>query len=86
MNKKYLVRLSDAERRVCADVVKELKGSSQKARRARILRQADADGPAWTDEKISAAFGCRAAYRFLFRDFYLHLLYAYERPARAAII
>ena len=59
MNKKYLVRLSDAERRVCDDVVKELKGSSQKARRARILRQADADGPSWTDEKISEAFGCR---------------------------
>ena len=59
MNKKYLVRLSDAECRVCDDVVKELRGSSQKARRARILRQADAGGPAWADEEISAAFGCR---------------------------
>jgi len=59
MNKKYLVRLSDAERRVCDDVVKKLKGKSQKARRARILLKADADGPAWTDEKISEAFGCR---------------------------
>lgn len=59
MNKKYLVRLSDAERRVCDDVVKKLKGSSQKARRARILRKADAGGPAWTDERISEAFDCR---------------------------
>jgi len=60
MNKKYIVRLSDAERRVCDNVVKELKGSSQKARRAQILLKSDADGPAWTDEKISEAFGCRA--------------------------
>lgn len=59
MNKKYLVRLSDAERRVCEDVIQKLKGKSQKARRARILLKADADGPAWTDEKISEAFGCR---------------------------
>ena len=60
MNKKYIVRLSDAERRVCDNVVKELKGSSQKARRAQILLKSDADGPAWTDEEISEAFGCRA--------------------------
>lgn len=59
MNKKYNVRLSDAERRVCEQVVGESKGSSQKARRARILLKADADGPAWTDDKISEAFGCR---------------------------
>ena len=59
MNKKYLVRLSDAERRVCGKVVSESKGSSQKARRAQILLKADADGPAWTDDNISEAFGCR---------------------------
>lgn len=59
MNKKYIVRLSDAERRICSEVVSQLKGSSQKARRARILLQADANGPAWTDSIISEAFGCR---------------------------
>lgn len=59
MNKKYVVRLSDAERRDCENVVSESKGSSQKARRARILLKADADGPAWTDDKIREAFGCR---------------------------
>lgn len=59
MNKKYIVRLSDAERRVCEEVVKKLKGTSQKVRRAQILLKADADGPQWTDEKISEAFGCR---------------------------
>lgn len=59
MNKKYIVRLSDAERRSCETAVRELKGSSQKARRARILLRADADGPGWTDERIAEAFGCR---------------------------
>jgi len=59
MRKKYIVRLTDAERQVCEIVVKKLQGTSQKVRRAQILLKADADGPAWTDEKISEAFGCR---------------------------
>lgn len=59
MNKKYIVRLSDEERGVCQDVVKNLKGSSQKFRRAQILLKADADGPAWPDFKIAEAFNCR---------------------------
>jgi hypothetical protein len=59
MYKKYIVRLSEEERGICKEVVKTLKGSSQKARRARILLQADADGPAWPDVKIAEAFGCR---------------------------
>ena len=59
MNKKYVVRLSDTERRVCEEVVRNLPGKSQKARRAWMLWKADADGPAWTDEKICDALGCR---------------------------
>ena len=55
MYKKYVVRLSDEERGVCQEVVKKLKGSSQKARRARILLKADADGPGWPDTKIAEA-------------------------------
>ncbi len=39
------MRLSEAERKTCQEVIKKLKGSSQKARRARILLQVDADGP-----------------------------------------
>ena len=58
MNKKYIVRLSDAERRICEELIKKLKGSSQKFRRAQMLLKADADGPG-TDEKIREAFGCR---------------------------
>jgi hypothetical protein len=30
MNKKYVVRLSDEERNVCQEIIKDLKGSSQK--------------------------------------------------------
>ena len=59
MNKKYIVRLSDEERVACQQVIKSLKGTSQKARRARILLKADADGPGWPDAKIAEAFGCR---------------------------
>jgi hypothetical protein len=36
-----------------------LSGGSQKVRRASILLKADADGPAWTDGKISEAFSAR---------------------------
>jgi hypothetical protein len=59
MNKKFVVRLSEEDRAVCQEVVKRLKGSSQKVRRAQILLKADADGPAWTDSRIAEAFNCR---------------------------
>jgi hypothetical protein len=59
MLKKYVVRLSDEERGICQDILKNLKGSSQKFRRAQILLKADADGPGWTDARIAEAFDCR---------------------------
>jgi hypothetical protein len=59
MNKKFIVRLSDEERLACQEVIKKLKGSSQKVRRAQILLKADADGPAWADAPIAEAFNCR---------------------------
>jgi transposase len=58
MNKKYIVRLSDDERGVCRDIVKRLKGTSEKVNRAQILLKADADGPSWPDAKIAEAYGC----------------------------
>ena len=60
MQKKYIVGLSNEERSTLQDVVKKLKGTSQKVKRAQILLKADADGPAWTDQKIAEAFDCRA--------------------------
>jgi len=59
MNKKYVVRLSEEERSVCQGIIKTLKGSSQKLRRAQILLKADADGAGWPDVKIAEAFNCR---------------------------
>ena len=59
MRKKYVVRLTDSERATLREIVKTLKGSSQKVRRANILLMADADGPAWTDSQIAEAYHCR---------------------------
>ena len=58
MIKKYTVRLSVEERETLNDVIKKLKGSSQKVRRAHILLKADANGPNWTDARIAEAFLC----------------------------
>src|SRR5947209_4205270 len=59
MQKKYIVRLTDQERSELVDVVKKLKGTGQKVRRAQILSKADADGPNWTDRRIAEAYSCR---------------------------
>ena len=58
MNKKYVGRLSDEERSVWQDIIKNLQGSSQRFRRAQLLLQADAAGPGWPDVKIAEAFHC----------------------------
>jgi Homeodomain-like domain-containing protein len=59
MLKKYIVRLTDAERQALTQVVAKFKGSSQRVRRAQVLLKADADGPGWTDAKIAEAYDCR---------------------------
>jgi hypothetical protein len=59
MQKVYVVRLTEQERDELQSVIKKLKGTGQKVRRAQILQKADADGPKWTDERIAEAFSCR---------------------------
>ena len=59
MQKKYIVRLTDEERQELQAVVKKLKGTGQKVRRAQVLLKADVEGPNWTDRQIAEAFGCR---------------------------
>jgi hypothetical protein len=59
MQKKYIVRLTDQERHELEQVIKKLKGSGQKVRRAQILLKADAEGPNWTDRQIAESFSCR---------------------------
>ena len=58
-SKKYVVRLTDAERETLRQIAGKFKGSSQKVRRAQALLKSDADGPDWTDAKIAEALGCR---------------------------
>jgi len=58
MKKTYIVRLTDEERQACMAVIKKLKGSSRRVRRANILLKADADGPNWKDQDIADAFFC----------------------------
>ena len=58
-SKKYVVRLTDAERETLQLIAGKFKGNSQKIRRAQVLLKADADGPDWTDARIAEAFGCR---------------------------
>jgi hypothetical protein len=59
MRKVYVVRLTDQERDELRSVIKKLKGTGQKVRRAQILLKADADGSNWTDKRIAEAFSCR---------------------------
>ena len=59
MNKKYIVELTDDERSTLQEVVKKLKGTGQKVKRANMLLRADACGPGWTDARIAEAFDCR---------------------------
>lgn len=54
--KKFIVDLSEQERQLCQEVVKKLKGTSQKVRRANILLKADSG---WSDAKIAEALDCR---------------------------
>ncbi len=59
MQKKYIVRLSKEESKKLKEVVKKLKGTGQKVRRAQILLKADINGLNWTDKQIAEAFFCR---------------------------
>ncbi len=59
MHKKYMVRLTAAERKTPVEAIKKLKGTSEKVRHTQILLQADVEGPAGSDARIAEAFNCR---------------------------
>lgn len=59
MKKKYIVELTEDERSTLQEVVKKLRGTSQKVKRASILLKADVGGPGWTDARIAEALDCR---------------------------
>ena len=56
--KKYIVRLSEEERRWLTNLISSGKGPARMFTRARVLLKADVGpgGPAWPDQKISEAF------------------------------
>jgi transposase len=53
---KYVVRLSQEERRELEKLLKAPRVARAKALRARMLLKADCDGPAWSDAQIAEAF------------------------------
>ena len=58
MNKKYIVALSDTERKELNAYVSKGTNKASKIKHANILLRADAKGPGWTDKQIAEAFGC----------------------------
>lgn len=56
MNKKYIVRLTEQEREQLDALIRKGKSAAYKIKHAHILLKADADGAAWSDEGIAAAF------------------------------
>jgi len=55
MNKKYVVRLAEGEREHLEKLVRQGRAHARELLYARILLKADANGPAWTDERIAEA-------------------------------
>ena len=58
MNKKYIVRFMDEERKCLEALVRKGKAAAYKIKHANILLKVDANGPNWCDEKTADAFGC----------------------------
>lgn len=56
MNKKYVVRLDDAERKQLGGLVSKGTASARKIVHAQILLKVDADGPRLTDEEVAEMF------------------------------
>ena len=56
--KKYIIRLTQAERERLGAMVKKGKAAAYRIKHAHILLKADADGPGWIDKRIAEAFGC----------------------------
>lgn len=54
--KKYVVRLTEAERKALKELIRKGKAPAYRIRRAHILLKADIAGPAWTDAQIGEAF------------------------------
>jgi hypothetical protein len=58
MNKKYVVRLTDEERKMLTDLVGKGTTQAYRIRHATILLKVDAGGPNWSDQQTAEAVGC----------------------------
>lgn len=56
--KRYIIRLTQTEREWLEGLVKKGRAAAYRIKHANILLKADADGPAWIDERIAEGFGC----------------------------
>jgi transposase-like protein len=58
--KKYVLKLTAEERGELHQLVKKGRAAAWKVQRAQALLQCDQgpEGPAWTDERVAAAYGC----------------------------
>lgn len=85
MPKKYIVRLTPAEREQLQDLITKGRTQAYRIRHAHILLKADAGGPAWLDRNITEAFSCcRATVEGIRKRFVLEGLdAALERKKRA---
>ena len=92
---KYIVELTSAEQKELTQLVSKGKAAARKITHARILLQANEsqDGPAWTDEQISEAFGIHTnTIHGIRRRFVEHGLQAalerkkQDRPSRKRIV
>lgn len=58
MPKRYIVRLSEAERQSLQDRVSSGKAAAAKIKQAHILLNIDVNGQGWTDEAAATALSC----------------------------
>ncbi len=58
MKKKYIVRLTDDERKQLEEIVKRGISPAYRIKHANILLTIDANGPGWSDEKTAQTFRC----------------------------
>ena len=58
MKKKYIVRLTDDERKQLEEIEKHGKSPAYKIKHANILLTIDTNGPGWSDEKTAEVFRC----------------------------
>lgn len=60
MTKKYIVRLTDSERKLLTDLVSQGSSKAYQIRHANILLKSDVQGSYWDDNKCAEAFNCHA--------------------------